>query len=241
MKEASMMRDVPPDPDLPELVAMLAHDLKNPLAALMTNLHFVVSGGGIEAEANEALADALALSDVLERILNNLDLLALQARDERAPPPAAPSSRLPISIRRAARDLVHRAARQATSVSVEIVLVEPGEDVLALVEAESFVRASENVLQNALDNAPRGTEVRVAVERVGAEASLSVLDQRLHPSILFDPDASPPPSLRRFQHLYGRGLSLLCARIAAAAAGARLELTGKPKACRMRLVAPARA
>jgi hypothetical protein len=42
------------------------------------------------------------------------------------------------------------------------------------------------------------------------------------------------------QGLYGRGLALLCASLAARATGARLEVDGAPGACRLRLVAPLR-
>src|SRR5215470_9401055 len=66
----------------PELVSALlglfAHDLRNPLSALHSNVSFLGSVvGQAEAEAHEALEDVAASSDALGHITDNLELFAL--------------------------------------------------------------------------------------------------------------------------------------------------------------------
>ena len=63
--------------DLGDLVVIMAHDLKNALAALTANLHFLdgsMSEVG-DPETAEALSDSVTLCQVLDHFLRNLDLL----------------------------------------------------------------------------------------------------------------------------------------------------------------------
>ena len=63
------------------LLALLAHDLRSPLAAVMTNLGFVE--GSIppsDIDAVEAIADARLSCTMLEHLIANLDVLAGASR-----------------------------------------------------------------------------------------------------------------------------------------------------------------
>src|ERR1041384_2124823 len=60
------------------LLGLFAHDLRNPLSALHSNVSFlgsVVTAG--DSEAHEALEDVAASSDALGHITDNLELFAL--------------------------------------------------------------------------------------------------------------------------------------------------------------------
>ena len=64
--------------ELATLLAMLAHDLRNPLAALLTNINFARtarSAHGREVEA--ALSDAALSCAVLTQLIGNIDVLSV--------------------------------------------------------------------------------------------------------------------------------------------------------------------
>lgn len=236
-----MAQDSPPD--IAELVVVMAHDLKNPLAALMTNLHFLqgaFSNSNPDPDAVDALGDSLMLCEVLERFLRNLDLFA-RAGDIVA-------RRQIISVGALAQEAVNRARGQASTASVELVMETDGYgDPTALVDRDLFARALENVIANAVEHAPSGSTVRVEIAAEDAETAVVVTDARATPPALQTIEGiaggrSPAGSTsgKRLQGLYGRGLALLSADLAARATGARVEIAGIAGACRLRLVAPAR-
>jgi K+-sensing histidine kinase KdpD len=222
-------------PELSELVVMMAHDLKNSLAALMTNLHFLQ--GSIsepDQDALDALGDSVTLCEVLERFLCNLDLLA-RRRDITACPQ-------PVGLGAIAHAAVHRVQSQAKAAGVELWLSRDGaSDPCVLVDRDLFARAAENLIANALENAPAGSKVEVGITSAATEAAIVITDAREVPLPWIAGEASPWSGGlmdgKRLQGLYGRGLALLCADLAAGAAGARLEIDGVPGACRLRLVA----
>lgn len=220
---------------LSELLRVMAHDLRNPLSALVTNLHYL-SGTtkGMDADSREALGDSVSLCDVLERLITNLDVLA--RGDERG------RQRFPTSLLQVAQTVCKRQRPQAASSGIELVLEENGEDMLVMVERELFTLAAENMVANALEHAPSSTKVRVRAGMHDGQAALMVFD-----------DAPPVPVELREQAVslqgqgrtarapetrYGRGLGLLCADLAARGSGGKLTLDGSADGSVMRLLAP---
>lgn len=55
-----------------ELMALLVHDLKNPLAALVSNLGFIATTVSGDEETSEAVQDCLLSTEVLTRLVENL-------------------------------------------------------------------------------------------------------------------------------------------------------------------------
>ena len=55
-----------------EQLALVVHDLKNPLAALLSNLGFVLSAVRSDAMTAEAVEDCLLSTEVLSRLIENL-------------------------------------------------------------------------------------------------------------------------------------------------------------------------
>lgn len=227
-----------PAPDLSDLVVIMAHDLKNPLAALMTNLHFLQGSlSAPDQDAADALGDSVTLCEVLERFLRNLDLLA--RKQEIA------ARRQSLGVSAMVQEAVNRAQSAASTAGIELVLAAeaPGEAPV-VVDRDLFTRALENVLANALEHAPSGSQVRVEVTTEADEVAIVITDARdALPTVrVADGRLAPaaPVETKRLQGIYGRGLALLCADLAARATGARLEIDGAPRACRLRLVAPVR-
>jgi K+-sensing histidine kinase KdpD len=226
----------PAAPELSDLVTMMVHDLKNPLAALMTNLHFLQAAiSERDHDTLDALGDSRTLCDVLERFLCNLDLLARE-KDLIV-------RRQLVDVDAIVHEAVTRAQRHASAAGVELRLVgnrdrEPS----AFVDRALFSRALENTVANALEHAPAGSTVAIEVALKEAEVMITVTDARETLPALRVVDASLAPDGpvdgKRLQWLYGRGLALLCADLAARATGARLEIAGVPRACQLLLVAP---
>lgn len=228
----------PPAPALSDLVVIMAHDLKNPLAALMTNLHFLQGAiGETDQDTRDALSDSVTLCDVLERFLRNLDLLGrredLVARGQ------------VVGIGALAQEAVNRARSHASAAGIELRFsdagaAEPG----IFVDRDLFTRALDNVLANAVEHAPAGSTVDVRVASAGNEAAIIVTDEReALPALRSSESALVPVATgegMRLQGAYGRGLALLCADLAARASGVRLEIDGASRSCRLRLVAPVR-
>src|SRR5690349_19506637 len=100
----------PPTPnELSELMALLAHDLRNPLSALLTNLNFVRSAMRDGApELQEALSDSALSCAMLSQYIGNLDVLARSLVD-------APPRRRATDLHQAAEEAVARAQAQATA------------------------------------------------------------------------------------------------------------------------------
>ena len=223
--------------ELGEVLALLAHDLKNPLAAVLTNLGFV--GGVLDdlagegetdravSDAREAIVDARLASEALQRFISNLELLA---RDASGRVSLIPAEATPLDLHGVVDEAIGRQAESARGRRVRLEARVRTTPCHARAERDQVLRAMENLLADAVQHAPSGSEVVVDVGLgPGArEASITVLDRG--PIV--------PPELRaqvlelggqllakgRPELRYGRGLALLAARLAATVAGGRIEV-----------------
>jgi len=216
------MFDEPSDAPLDELMAVMAHDLNNPLAALVTNLSFLESAIRPVAttDAIEALDDAQMLCDMLRRLIGNLDLVA---RREAAS--TGPSS---VDLAVIVRDAVGRLGKQAAAAEVSLAVsasLRFGE-AFVLCDREFLARALDNLLAFAIERSPTGSHVDVTVESASGERRV-LIRHRSRPDRSFGEDKGPErvARRRRLQATYGRGLALYCVRIAGLLVGGRFEET----------------
>lgn len=225
------------DAQLAELVVILAHDSKNALAALTANLHFLDSSlaEGGDPDTVEALSDSVTLCQVLDHFLRNLDLLGRYKS-------VAPHRTL-TSLRAVASDAIGRFQRNARASGVHLVLADAkeGSDALAFIDRDLFSRAAENLVANAVENAPKGSRVVIEIAGDERESSLTVIDARdAPPPALLRPSALSSAGHHPAEGHRGRGLGIFCADVAARAGGGKLDRGGRPGECRLRLVAPTR-
>lgn len=231
------MTDLSSEPSLAELVAVMAHDLNNPLAALVTNLSFIEGAiapkdGG---DLAEALGDALMLCDMLRRLVGNLDLIARRE--------ALSTGASILDLGHLVRQSVERISKQAAAAEIELALdpAPPLGEILVQCDRELLGRGIDNLIAYGLEQAPSRSRITVTATRE-ARGGCVFMEHRRKPQIV---QAQEAPTLtraeqrRRTQALYGRGAALLCARIAAELIGGKLEVAvDGGQTARFGLVAP---
>lgn len=222
------------------LLALLVHDLRNPLSALHSNVDFLVSTlVDMDEDTRGALEDAVVSCDSLVSIVDNAELVAfsLQGTSERAGEPLAVSA--------VVADVVTRQKLLARSHGVEVIVHSSATEAEARVLAnrDMYARAFGNLLRNAIQHGgPDG--VRIWLEDKGTRLNLVVGDSGPGLSQEFrDVAFSAAGQLSakgKAGGRYGRGLGLLAARLAAESAGATVEVTDAPADlnCALALSAP---
>jgi K+-sensing histidine kinase KdpD len=203
------------DAQLREMLSLLSHDLRNPLAAVLTNLEFsrrLLARTQGSSDLVEAIQDSVAACELVRRMLTNLDLLT-KGRQQTATLQEADLVLL-------AREAIQRNDKHAVQSDLGLTLAPRVASARALVDRELIALALDNLLANAIQHAPRGSEVALQIEQQGALIELSVRDR-----------GAIVPEDRRLAALgaetrYSRGLGLLAAHAAARATGAALAIGG---------------
>jgi signal transduction histidine kinase len=201
---------------LSEIVAVMVHDLNNPLAALGTNLRFLENMLGTvqSKDVTETLSDAHMLCDILRRVVSNLGMLG-QSNPLMARP-------LTLDVVTIATSAVQRLKSQAEAAEVTLVFD------AALRTGEVFVESDPGLCERALDNL-----LAFAIERAVSRSSILVSAMKSDRiGVLVQFTARPntteisahPSRSRQLQSAFGRGLSLHCARIAAEATRGRIDV-----------------
>jgi signal transduction histidine kinase len=214
---------------LGELLGLLAHDLRNPLSALHSNLGYLRSVvPEADVDAREALSDGLVSCDGLAHIIDNIELLGQTMRD------GTRTDASLLDLAALVTDVVAscRAMAESHGVSVEWLggVKEP-----ATVQGprELVVRALSNLVRNSIQHSPSGAMVRVSM-RLAPDVLSVIVEDAGAPLVgavrasAFTPagqgGAKSVPNGR-----YSRGLGLLSAALAATAAHATVRAVDPPR------------
>ncbi len=211
------------------LLALVAHDLRNPLSALHSNVGFLETTLGLkDPDALDALSDIGASCSSLKHIIDNLELLGLSVLEERPK-----LERFPASLWEITNEALQRLEPIARSYGCKVSL--QGDSSVGLrvvVQRDMFVRALGNLLFNAIQSSGSDGSVAVGVFGDGARGVVSVRDAGpvLAPNLresaftaLGQLDCKGDPKGR-----YSRGLGLFAAAIAAELAGAEARAVEGP-------------
>lgn len=224
-----MSDSVPEQSTLGQMLRIVAHDLRNPLAVIISNIGYLQSTLPQPSdEIKETLADTLTSCQDLKHVVENIDLLGqlLKGRTERGHG---------FLVLDAATEVARGCQALAASHAVEL-QVEFGELRAGLRcpgERSSFARALTNLVRNSIQHAPSGTRVALTG---GVEPSRCVLRVRDQGSVFESPWDQVAFTARgqiegkaAGQGRYGRGLGLFCSQVAAAAIGATVSASADPQ------------
>jgi len=217
-------------------MSLLAHDMRNPLAALSTNVNFIrsVMKNRIP-DVDEALSDCALSCAALGHIIGNLDVLS------RAFAPAPPVGQT-TPLQKTTTDAIARWAPLAATSGIEVELLADERAYAILVDGYLFNRALDNLLANALQHSPPGGKVILEYTARADRGYVIVIDdgppvpEHLREVVVTAPGQTAAKS--RYEARYGRGLGLYCASEAARVAGAELVLGDRGGRSRFELSAP---
>lgn len=216
-----------PPATLGPLLALFAHDLRNPLSALLTNLSFVESLPAVRDDESlaGALGDCVVASETLRRLIANLDVVALVLEGLESHPRTLVVADL---VRECVSQLESAAAMQGSSFSVD---TGPA-GLEALADPDLSARALENLLANAVVHAPPGRAVTVRVRADLPDFVRIVIEDAGRPVPADERDDLFTAQGQLRAHAgaarYGRGLGLFVAAAAATSVGGDVNVEDVP-------------
>jgi K+-sensing histidine kinase KdpD len=202
------------------LASAIVHDLKSPLAALLSSAQYLLGLDEVGGETREVLEEMLASSHGVHRIV--LNLLDVSRMEDTRLIPKRSESKLAAIVEsaRATAQLTTRMTGHRLSVDVEA-----EEDVY--VDPDLVTRIIENLLDNAIKYAPRNTTIHVVARGDGARGcSLRVEDcgrgvPREHRERIFERYARLDRDIH-VESRTSRGLGLAFVKLAVEAQGGRI-------------------
>ncbi|HKY37667.1 MAG TPA: HAMP domain-containing sensor histidine kinase [Polyangiaceae bacterium] len=213
------------------LLGLFAHDLRNPLSALHSNVSFLgsVLGTG-DNDAREALEDVAASSDALGHITDNLELFALALEGER------PRDSQEFPLRELLREAGQKSRRFAESYRVALdVDMDSSGTLRGLANRDMLLRSLSNLIRNAIQHAGESGKVLVRADREDAELVISVTDSGAPLAQEVREQAFTPEGQLATKNVsggrYSRGLGLYAAKIAARIAGSDVRCRAVQEAC----------
>lgn len=200
-----------------------SHELRTPLGILRTELDLALRRSRTKEELEAALRSAAEQSERLNRLAEDLLVLA------RADRGLLPVQREPVNLGELCREvaLFFQARASESGVTMD---VDAGPAVEAPLDPMRVRQAVDNLVDNALRHTPRGGSVRLAAERSPVSVMLVVTDTGGGFPEDFLPHAFEPfwrPDDARTRAAGGAGLGLSIVRAIAEAHGGRVQATNR--------------
>lgn len=212
-KQADELRDV--------FVGMLSHELRTPVTAIYGGSQVLRRGHVDEATRHEIIDDIVTESERLERLVENLLVLARAERH------AALGGQDPVLIRPLLTTIVEDKRRRWQEATIEMD-VEPGLPPVSSDEG-SVELVLRNLISNALKYGPVTGTVTIIVRRAGEYVEVTVTDEG--PGV---PDEEATRLFDLFyrtddarQHAQGAGIGLYVVRALVEAAGGRVAAANR--------------
>ena len=188
-------------------VSAAGHELRGPLAILRGELELAARPGRTRSELAEAVDLAAVETDRIIHLAD--DLLLLSQSDEQE----LDIRFVPTNLAEVVEESVSSLGTRATQNGITIELVAPSE-LAADADGRRYRQILDNVIDNALRHAPRGSTVAVHLEARGDAAVLEVVDQGpgFPPSFLphaFERFSRPDESRNRDRGGTGLGLAIV--------------------------------
>ena len=191
-----------------EFLAMLAHELRNPLAPLVNAHRLIEREAALSAPGREALAMAQRQARQLVRLVDDLLEIGRITRGKITLRPA------PMCVADAVRDAAASVAADIAARGQRLEVSVPPQPVPMVGDAARIAQVLENLLHNASKYTPDGGSIRIELHEHCAEIELRVIDDGIgiEPDKLdgiFELFAQADASLDRSQGGLGIGLALV--------------------------------
>jgi len=220
-----------------EFVAGVSHELRTPLAVIRSAAQNLADGsvsGGPQVRRYGGLieAEGRRLEDLVEKVL---ELAGVQSQNQHSP-------RERVSITGIARSAIADSAAEARDRGIEVEADLPAAELFVLGDEDGLRRGVANLVGNAIKHGGDKNSVRVSVEGLSGEVSISVSDRG--PGI---PPSEVPHLFEAFyrgrrareRQVRGSGLGLSLVQQIAREHGGRVEVETNPgKGSRFSLILP---
>ena len=221
---------------LGELVGLLTHDIRNPLAALSSNVGYLTMvGTELSQDIREAIFDLQLSVEVLARISDAMETVSQELRA------VAPPDQVVVDVQQLLSALRAPVERAATSHGVTL-RIDAQDEVRVSIGESAFCKALTNLLHNAISLAPPSTEVLLRVLAQPDQVHFRVEDQGTPlDKDLWDAAFSAEGQISvkgRAAGRYTRGLGLYMVGRCAQLAGAVVQVQEGARGSAIDLVAP---
>jgi signal transduction histidine kinase len=147
-------------------LAILSHDLRTPLGAIITSTRFMLDAGGLEEPHRTLVARASSSARRMNQMVLDLVEFTRTRLDD-----AIPIVRAEMDVRRLVHDVV---LEIAASYPDSIVQMETGGNLSGAWDADRLAQALTNLVGNAVQHGAPGKPIRVSARGLAGEVTLSV-------------------------------------------------------------------
>jgi two-component system, sensor histidine kinase and response regulator len=153
-----------------DLVNMIVHDMRSPLAALIGNLELIQfkAADSLSEQSHKEMRTAIAAASSLNLMANDLlDVSRLEAGQ-------LPLDRRPANLTEIVEQAKTRVAGLDLTRAIEI---DAGASIQSVCDARLIQRVIENLLSNAIKHTPEAGKIRIVVRLDGTRARVEVHDE----------------------------------------------------------------
>ncbi len=154
-----------------QLIATVAHELKNPLTSVMGHLEMLESSPDFSGTARTSLNAMDRGARRMVRVIDDLLLLS------KVGDPDDSMIAAPVDVARIVDDVVDLITVAAEQKRLDVAVDLPAEPVFALGDHDELDRIAANLVSNAVKYTPVSGAVRISVERAGNDVMLTVADE----------------------------------------------------------------
>ncbi len=154
-----------------ELINLVVHDLKNPIASILANAHFLVREPNLSEDAREASRDIHEAADSMQRMV--LNLLDISRSEQGALVPRLSDVDVPSLLNEVLGVMSRRADERQQKISVEL----SPRVKRHVVDRDLLLRLLENLLDNALKYSPPGGTIKVEASTADGYLEFCIRDE----------------------------------------------------------------
>jgi signal transduction histidine kinase len=210
-----------------ETIALVVHDMKNPLAGVISNAEYLVNSKGITGDQMDCAQDIMAASRRLHRLV--MSLLDVNLREHGVLTPALEN----VEVSALIEQVIHHCELSLSDKALRCVVTGAEPPLRVLVDRDMLSRLLANLIDNAARSSVQGAEIRIEVERSTEAIELRVTDRgprvsadyRAH---MFEAYLPADETVRRARKTRGLGLAS-CRAIAEAHGGSIQCEDAKPE------------